>query len=118
MRDFRKYLVWKKGHEFALEVYQQTNSFPKAELFALTSQIRRAASSIPINIAEGCGRNSDSEFSHFLNIAAGSTSEVDEELLLAYDLGYLEEITYLRLNDSVNEIKAMLNKLISTLKKS
>lgn len=89
--------------------------FPKEELFGMTSQIRRAATSIPINIAEGCGRRSDAEFAHFLNIAAGSASEVEEELLLSHDLGFLDKISYEQLNSDVNDIKAMLNKLIETL---
>ncbi len=115
MRDFHNYKVWEKGHQFALNIYKHTKSFPKEELFGITSQIRRAATSIPFNIAEGCGRRSDAEFAYFLNIAAGSTSEVEEELLLSYDLGFLNKSSYLELNDAINEIKAMLNKLIETL---
>jgi four helix bundle protein len=115
MRDFRKYLVWEKGHQLALKVYKITKLFPREELFGITSQIRRASLSIPINIAEGCGRRSDSEFAHFLNIAAGSTSEVEEELLLSFNLGFIDEPLYLELNDTINEIKAMLNKLIETI---
>ncbi|MBR5911536.1 MAG: four helix bundle protein [Bacteroidales bacterium] len=115
MRDFHNYKVWNKGHQFALNIYKKTKSFPKEELFGITSQIRRAATSIPFNIAEGCGRRSDAEFAHFLNIAAGSASEVEEELLLSYDLGFLDETAYEQLNSDVNDIKAMLNKLIETL---
>ena len=65
MRDFHNYKVWQRGHLFALNVYKQTKSFPKEELFGMTSQLRRASSSIPINIAEGCGRRSDAEFAYF-----------------------------------------------------
>lgn len=115
MRDFHNYKVWEKGHQFALSIYRKTKSFPKDELFGITSQIRRAATSIPFNIAEGCGRRSDSEFAHFLNIAAGSASEVEEELLLSYDLEYMDKASYQQLNKEVNDIKAMLNKLIETL---
>lgn len=115
MRNFHNYKVWDKGHQFALSIYRKTKSFPKDELFGITSQLRRAATSIPINIAEGCGRRSDSEFAHFLNIAAGSASEVEEELLLSYDLEYLDETSYHLLDKEVNDIKAMLNKLIETL---
>lgn len=115
MRDFHNYKVWSKGHQFALGIYRKTKLFPKEELFGMTSQIRRAATSIPINIAEGCGRRSDAEFAHFLNIAAGSASEVEEELLLSHDLGFLDKISYEQLNSDVNDIKAMLNKLIETL---
>jgi len=115
MRDFHNYKVWEKGHQFALCIYRKTKSFPKDELFGITSQIRRAATSIPFNIAEGRGRRSDTEFAHFLNIAAGSASEVEEELLLSYDLEYLDKVSYQQLNKEVNDIKAMLNKLIETL---
>ena len=115
MRDFHNYKIWEKGHQFALCIYRKTKSFPKDELFGITSQIRRAAASIPFNIAEGCGRRSDSEFAYFLNIAAGSASEVEEELLLSYDLEFLDKSSYQQLDKDVNDIKAMLNKLIETL---
>ena len=115
MRDFHNYKVWEKGPQFALSIYRKTKSFPKDELFGITSQIRRAATSIPFNIAEGCGRRSDSEFAHFLNIAAGSASEVEEELLLSFDLEYMDKTSYQQLDKEVNDIKAMLNKLIETL---
>ena len=115
MRDFHNYKVWSKGHQFALSIYKKTKSFPKEELFGLTSQIRRASMSIPFNIAEGCGRKSDTEFAHFLNIAAGSASEVEEELLLAYDLEFLNKEFYQQLDNEVKEIKAMLSTLIESL---
>ncbi|MBQ6769691.1 MAG: four helix bundle protein [Bacteroidales bacterium] len=115
MRDFHNYKVWEKGHQFALHIYRKTKSFPKDELFGITSQIRRAATSISFNIAEGCGRRSDAEFAYFLNIAAGSASEVEEELLLSYDLEYMDSFSYHQLDKEVNDIKAMLNKLIETL---
>ena len=115
MRDFHNYIVWQRGHQFALDVYKQTKSFPKEELFGMTSQLRRASTSISINIAEGCGRRSDAEFAHFLNIAAGSASEVEEELRLSFDLGFLKESDTIKLENEVKEIKAMLGKLIETL---
>ena len=115
MRDFHKYQVWQRGHQFALDVYKQTKTFPKEELFGMTSQLRRASTSIPINIAEGCGRRSDAEFAYFLNVAAGSASEVEEELRLSFDLGFLNETATLQLEKEVKEIKAMLGKLIETL---
>jgi four helix bundle protein len=115
MRDFHNYKVWEKAHQFALDIYRKTEKFPKEEIFGITSQIRRAATSIPFNIAEGCGRRSDAEFANFLNIAAGSTSEVEEELLLSYDLEFMDKASYQKLNEEVNDIKAMLNKLIETL---
>lgn len=115
MRDFHNYKVWQRGHQFALDVYKQTKSFPKEELFGMTSQLRRASTSIPINVAEGCGRRSDAEFAHFLNIAAGSASEVEEELLLSFDLEFLNKKSYQQLDQEVKEIKAMLGALIETL---
>jgi four helix bundle protein len=92
-----------------LDVYQVTQAFPKAELYGLTSQLRRAASSIPANIAEGCGRNTQRDFVRFLHIAAGSASELEYHLLLAHELHLLDVSAYLRLVDEVNEVKRMLN---------
>ena len=115
MRDFHNYKVWQRGHLFALNVYKQTKSFPKEELFFILSQLRRASSSIPINIAEGCGRRSDAEFAYFLNISAGSASEVEEELLLSFDLEFMDKESYIQLDKEVKEIKAMLGALIDTL---
>ena len=115
MRDFHQYKVWSRGHQLALSIYKETKSFPKEELFGLTSQIRRASMSIPFNIAEGCGRRSDAEFAYYLNIAAGSASEVEEELLLAYDLEFLDKESYLPLDKEVKVIKAMLSKLIDSI---
>lgn len=115
MRDFHNYKVWQRGHQFALDVYKRTKKFPKDELFGMTSQLRRASTSIPINIAEGCGRRSDAEFAYFLNVAAGSASEVEEELLLSFDLEFLDSKTYQQLDKEVKEIKAMLGALIETL---
>lgn len=76
MRNFRDLLVWQKSHALTLSVYKSTSSFPKEELYGLTSQVRRSASSIPSNIAEGCGRTTQSQLAHFLNIALGSASEL------------------------------------------
>ena len=98
-----------------MSVYKKTKSFPKEELFGLTSQIRRASMSIPFNIAEGCGRRSDAEFAYFLNIAAGSASEVEEELLLSFDLEFIDKALYQQLDKEVKEIKAMLSKLIDSI---
>ena len=89
MRDFKKYEIWQISHSFTLEIYQITKAFPKEELYGLTSQIRRAASSTPTNISEGCGRNSDKEFNQFLNIALGSANETEYLLILSRDLNYI-----------------------------
>lgn len=93
-----------------------SQSFPKDELFGLTSQVRRAASSIATNIAEGCGRNSNKDFAHFLQIAIGSASEVEYELLLAHDLKYINSVEYERLTNEVVAIRKMIIKYQSELK--
>ena len=77
MRDFRKYEVWQLSHSLVLDIYSISKNFPKEEQFNITSQLRRACASIPTNISEGCGRNSDKEFNQFLNIALGSASETE-----------------------------------------
>ena len=84
MKDFRQLKVWDKSHELALSIYRATKDFPKEELYGLTSQIRRASMSIPTNIAEGCGRNTDADFARFLQMAMGSASETEYHLLLAH----------------------------------
>lgn len=112
MRDFRNLTVWSRSHTFVIKVYQITRKFPKEEIYGLTSQIRRAAMSIPTNIAEGCGRKSDADFCRFLQISVGSASEVDYELQLAYELGYLTETEYDELAKEVIEIRRMIAKLI------
>jgi four helix bundle protein len=116
MKDFRELTVWKKSHELTLLVYRSTAVYPNEELFGLTSQTRRACSSIPANIAEGCGRSGDVEFARFLQIAMGSASELDYHLLLAKDLGLLEIRNYEQLADLLVEIKKMLNSFIQKLK--
>jgi four helix bundle protein len=108
-------LVWQKAHEFSLEVYRATQTFPPDERFGLTAQLRRAAVSIASNIAEGCGRGSDKDFARFLSISAGSASESEHQILLARDLGYLPKKHYQRLNTQVNEVKRILNSFIQSL---
>ncbi len=112
MRDFRTLKVWDASHRLTLEVYKVTRTYPREELYGLTSQSRESSSSVPTNIAEGCGRSGSREFSRFLKIAAGSASELDYQLLLARDLGYLSEADYVRLNAHLIEVKKMLSALI------
>jgi four helix bundle protein len=112
MRNFRQLNVWSESHSLTLEIYQVTKSFPKDELFALTSQMRRASASIPSNIAEGCGRGTNKEYAQFLQIAMGSASELDYQLLLAKDLKYIDVAVYSALNDKVDKIQRQLNILI------
>lgn len=98
MRDFRKIKAWRLADDLAVEVYEKTKDFPKEELFALVSQLRRAAYSVPSNIAEGAGRRTVKDFIRFLDIAKGSINEVQYFIHLSYRLGYLlaEEASTLR----------------------
>lgn len=111
MRDFKKYDVWQLSHLLTLEIYKLTSLFPKEEMYGLTSQIRRATSSIPTNISEGCGRNSDKEFNQFLNIALGSANETEYLLILSKDLNYISEEQFSDLDSKINTIKSKIYKL-------
>ncbi len=108
MQDFRKLNVWEKGHELTLEIYIATKSFPKEELFGLTSQIRRSTSSIPTNISEGCVKSSQKEFSRYLYIALGSASETEYLILLCYELDYFSLEEYQKLMNDIQKIKKMI----------
>ncbi len=108
--------VWEKAHLLTLDVYKQTAAFPEEERYGLTSQMRRAAVSIPSNVAEGCGRGSDADFARFLQIAMGSASELDYQILLAFDLAFLDETAYTRCTSQVQEVKRMLSGFIKKLK--
>jgi four helix bundle protein len=115
MRDYKKYVVWKKSHELTLDIYKVTIDFPKDELFGLTGQIKRSSSSIPTNIAEGCGRNSDKDFCRFLYIAFGSANELEYQIILSIDLSFIETNKGEKLLFQIEEIKKMLNALITKL---
>lgn len=115
MRDFKKYDIWQLSHELTLEIYRITNLFPKEEMYGITSQIRRASSSIPTNISEGCGRNSDAEFNQFLNIALGSALETEYLLILSKDLKYIDESVFVNLEKKVNIIKSKIYNLKSKI---
>ncbi len=116
MVDFRRYHVWHKAHELTLLAYRTSRGFPTDERFGLTAQIRRSVASIPTNIAEGCGRYGDKDRARFFNIAMGSASEVEYQLMLSRDLEYLERTTFEELNGLVIEVKKMLSSLISCLR--
>ena len=116
MQNFRDLVVWQKAHAFTLRIYQSTRSFPREELYGVVSQLRRAAASIPTNIAEGCGRPSQVEFGRFLGIAFSSACESEYLLLLSLDLGYLESSTHQALFGDVCEAKRMLQGLLKKLK--
>ena len=116
MRPHEKLDVWKKAVDVVVEVYRATESFPKEEKFGLTSQVRRAAVSIPANIAEGAARKSSKEFVYFLSNAQGSASEVETELLIASRLGYLGDTRFSELRASYDDIGRMLIGLTRHLK--
>ena len=117
MRPHERLDVWKKGIDFVVALYKTTETFPKDEKFGLTSQLRRAAVSIPANIAEGAGRKSHREFAHFLSNSQGSASEVETELLIASKLSYIDEKSYASLRASLDEIGRMLTGLRQYLDK-
>ena len=116
MRDFKTLKVWEKAHHLVLAVYQATTSFPKDEMYGLTSQVRRSAASIPANIAEGCGRDGEAELVRFFNIAMGSASELEYHLLLARDLKLLSAEDHERLSTDVVDAKRMLTAFIRAVK--
>jgi four helix bundle protein len=107
--------VWHKAHALTLRVDESTVAFPESERFGLTNQVRRAAASIPANLAEGCGRGSDADLRRYLNIAMGSASETEYHILLAHDLGFLAAPAFERLTTDVHEVKRMVASFISKL---
>jgi four helix bundle protein len=117
MEDFKNLKAWSKAHELTLAVYQRTRTFPKDEIYGLTSQIRRASASIGANIAEGCGRRSDPELKRFVQIARGSASELEYHLLLARDLLFLTPDEFRNLEAKIMEIQRMLAALSQRLQR-
>lgn len=118
MRNFRNYEVWKKSMDFVEQVYRIVHSFPSFERYGIADQMRRAAVSIPSNIAEGASRVSDKEFVHFLHISMGSAFEVETQILIAHRLGYLSNESNLELMISIQYIEKKLNNLISSIQDS
>ncbi len=116
MQDFRHLKVWEKSHKLTLSIYKISLAFPREEVYGLTSQLRRSCMSIPTNIAEGCCRGTDAEFKQFIQISMGSASETEYQLLLARDLGYINEEVHNQLTNEITEIKQMLASLIKKLK--
>jgi four helix bundle protein len=115
VQDFTKLATWQKAHSLVIAAYIATASFPKDELYGLTSQIRRACTSIPANIAEGCGREGRAELRRFLQIAQGSASELEYHLLLARDLKFLEQKDYDVLRGQLVEVRRMLTSFVQKL---
>ncbi len=116
MQSYRNLDVWKLAHELTLRLYRDTATFSKQEAYGLTSQIRRAASSIGANVTEGCGRGTDGELRQSLQYAMGSATELDYHLLLAHDLGFLDDDTYGPRLDDVTRIQKMLSSFIVKLR--
>jgi len=114
-RSYRELFVWKKARALAVRVYKSTEHFPKTETYGLTSQIRRAVISVVSNIAEGQGRLTSGEFSHFLGLARGSLLELDAQLLIASDLAYLTREEYEILDHDIYQMLGPLNRLIASL---
>lgn len=115
MGNYRYLEVWKKAHRLTLDVYRATSKYPPAESFGLIGQTRRAAASIPMNLAEGCGRNSDNELRRFSRISLGSANELTYQLLLAYDLCFLEADNFATLDSQTTEVTRMLVGLANAL---
>lgn len=117
MRPHEKLEVWKRAIDFVVLVYEMTKDFPSEERFGLTSQIRRAAVSIPANIAEGAARKTNKEFLQFLFITQVSSSELETEILIAKKVGYLDETSYISLKEEVGNISRMMIGLSNHLKR-
>ena len=115
MEDFRDLKVWVKAHHLTLRIYKLSRAFPREEMYGLTSQIRRSCTSIGSNIAEGCGRRSDGEFCRFLQIARGSASELEYQLLLARDLGFMSADKHAEPHEKTQEIQRMLAVLVQRI---
>jgi four helix bundle protein len=118
MQDYRKLKVWQKAHQLALDIYVVTKSFPKEELYGVSSQLRRAIVSVSANIVEGCGRRTNADFGRFLTMSLGSTNEVEYFLLLSKDLGYLTENDNQSLSDRLVEVRKMLVSFTARVRKS
>lgn len=118
MKDYRKLQAWQKSHELVLQVYELTEKFPSKEMYGLTSQLRRAAVSIPTNIAEGYGRTTDIEIARFVDISLGSVNEVDYLLFLSLELKYAMQAKVENLTEKIIEIRKMLTAFTKTLRNS
>lgn len=116
-KGYHRLIIWKKAYELVMEVYAVTKKFPKTEEYGLTSQIRRAAVSVVLNIVEGHRRAGNKEFLHFLNIARASLTEIEASLEICLGLHYLDEADFVKVDNRVNELSYLLNSFITSLKK-
>jgi four helix bundle protein len=117
MSTFRDLLIWQKSMSFVTKIYKQTNKFPDEEKFGLVSQLRRSAISVPSNMAEGYGRNSNKDFIRFLNIAMGSLFEIQTQIQIAYNLKFIEQQNFDELFEQSREIERMMSSFIKSLDK-
>ncbi|MDX5479082.1 four helix bundle protein [Fontibacter flavus] len=117
MHNYKELNVWKRGIKLTTEIYKISQVFPTEERFGLTSQMRRSAVSVPSNVAEGAGRRTDGEFVNFLGIAHGSICELETQLYVSYELGYIEEQRFSGITDELTEIQKMLYSLILKFEK-
>lgn len=117
MVDYRNYIVWQKSHRLVIDIYKTTSKFPKCEQFNFVSQINRAALSIPTNIVEGCGRETQNELIRFLYISSGSAHELEYLICAATELNFIDNDLSKKLLSEISEIKKMLFALIQTIKK-
>jgi four helix bundle protein len=115
-RSYRDLNVWKLSIELVKDIYQVTTKFPQVEICGLTNQLRRAAISIPSNIAEGQGRNSFKEFKQFLAVALGSLAELETQLIISHEIGYLNQENLSKLSVALDNIRKMLKALANSLK--
>jgi len=115
MQDFKQLVVWQKAHKLTLGVYRASAMFPSDEKYGLTGQLRRACASIPANIAEGCGRDSDADYARFLRISLGSAFEAEYHLVLARDLGLVNADDHQALDSQLSEVKRMLYAFVQRL---
>lgn len=117
LKNYKELVVWQKSYQLCIETYRITKGFPKEERFGLTSQTRRAAISTPSNIAEGYGRKTTREYVHALYVAYGSTCELETQVMLSRDLGFMTAEDMKRLQEGIGEIERMLKALIKSLEK-
>lgn len=119
IKSYKDLLIWQKGFQIVVATYKLTKAFPQEELFALTSQIKRASVSIPSNIAEGYGRNTDKSFSHFIDISRGSLYELETQLLIAKELEFIKDLEmFNHVISLINEESKMINAFYNSVSKS
>jgi len=117
VHNFKELKVWKKSRELVKDIYLEVSHFPNDEKFGLSSQMKRAAVSIPSNIAEGAGRNTKKDFARFLNISLGSAYELETQLILSFDLGIINKEQLDKITNTINEVQKMIHGLLKSLQK-